>query len=124
MADREDLRSYAFVLAVRDLAASAAYFQDALGFRLDWAEADDWRVLSRGGVRFMLGHCPNETPPADIGAHSYVAYLEIDDVAALHAEITARGAIIRQPPADKPWKMREMLVGTPDGHRIMVGQPI
>ncbi len=26
--------------------------------------------------------------------------------------------------ADKPWGEREMLVATPDGHRIMVGQDI
>lgn len=31
-----DLSSFSFVLAVRDLEASASYFRDALGFRLDW----------------------------------------------------------------------------------------
>ena len=124
MTETGSLRPYAFVLAVRDLDGSAAYFRDVLGFRLDWADADDWRLLSRGTVRMMLGHCPNETPAAEIGAHSYIAYLEIDDVDALQAEIAARGALIRQPAADKPWGMREMLVATPDGHRIMVGQPL
>ncbi len=120
----DNLRTYAFVLAVRDLAASAAYFQDALGFKLEWQDADDWRLLTRGGVRMMLGHCSNEKPASEIGDHSYIAYLEIDDVDALHAEIAARGAIIREPPADKPWRMREMLIATPDGHRIMVGQTL
>jgi uncharacterized glyoxalase superfamily protein PhnB len=124
MAENGGLRTYAFVLAARDLAGIAAYFQDVLGFRLDWADADDWRLLSRGSVRMMIGACPNERPASEIGAHSYIAYLEIDDVDALHAEIAARGALIRQPPADKPWRMREMLVATPEGHRIMVGQPI
>jgi hypothetical protein len=103
MAEENGLRTYAFVLALRDLAASAAYFEDALGFVLDWKDADDWRLLSRGGVRMMLGHCPNEKPAA---------------------EIAARGAIIRQAPADKPWGLREMLIATPDGHRIMVGQTL
>jgi uncharacterized glyoxalase superfamily protein PhnB len=124
MADSGGMRTYAFVLAVRDLAGSAAYFQDVLGFKLDWKEADDWRLMSRGGVRMMLGHCPNERPAAEIGAHSYIAYLESDDVDALHAEIAARGAIVRQVPADKPYGMREMLIATPDGHRIMVGQKL
>jgi catechol 2,3-dioxygenase-like lactoylglutathione lyase family enzyme len=124
MAEENSLRSYAFVLAVRDLAASAAYFQDVLGFRLEWQDADDWRLLSRGGVRMMLGHCPNERLASEIGDHSYIAYLDIDDVDALHSEIAARGAIIRQAPADKPYGMREMLIATPDGHRIIVGQPL
>ncbi len=124
MAAENGLRTYAFVLAVRDLAAGAAYFEQVLGFRLEWQDADDWRLLSCGGVRMMLGHCPNELSAAEIGAHSYIAYLEIDDVDALHEDIAARGAIIRQPPADKPWRMREMLIATPEGHRIMVGQPL
>jgi uncharacterized glyoxalase superfamily protein PhnB len=124
MADGMELRTYAFVLAVRDLAASAAYFADMLGFRLEWADGDDWRLMARGAVRMMLGHCPNEKPASEIGDHSYIAYLETDDVDALHADIAARGAIIRQPRADKPWKMREMLIATPDGHRIMVGQKL
>jgi predicted enzyme related to lactoylglutathione lyase len=61
---------------------------------------------------------------AEIGDHSDIACLEIDDVDALHAEIAARGAIIRQAPVDRPYGMREMLIATPDGHRIMVGQPL
>ena len=29
-----------------------------------------------------------------------------------------------EPVADKPWGMREFLIETPDGHRIMFGQDI
>jgi hypothetical protein len=28
------------------------------------------------------------------------------------------------PIADKPWKMREFSVRSPDGHRIMIGQDL
>ncbi|WER50575.1 hypothetical protein CupriaWKF_34265 [Cupriavidus sp. WKF15] len=48
----------------------------------------------------------------------------MDDIDALHAEPASRGAIIVQPPADKPWGMREMALATPDGHRMMVGQEL
>jgi hypothetical protein len=44
-----DLRPFAFVLAVQDIETMAAYFQDAPGFDLQWAEASDWRLLSREG---------------------------------------------------------------------------
>ena len=72
----------------------------------------------------MTGHCPGEPPSSEIGEHSYVAHLHVDDIDALYAEWAARNAIVQQTPADKPWGMREMLVATPDGHRIMVGQTL
>jgi hypothetical protein len=37
--------------------------------------------------------------------------------------LVERGVIIREPPRDRPWGFCEMLVATPDGHRIMLGQP-
>ena len=118
------MRPYAFVLAVQNLAVSTAYFQDVLGFKIDWADGDEWRLLARGETRFMLGHCPAMPPARDIGDHSYIAYVSVDDVDALHTEFAARGAMILQPPADKAWGIREMLLATPDGHRMMLGQTI
>jgi len=114
------LKPYATVIAVRDMNATAEYFRDALGFAIDWAEATDWRLVSRGQVRLMIGHCPNVIPISELGDHGYVAYLKVEDIGALHSELVGRGAIIRMPPTDRPYGMREMLVATPDGHRIMI----
>jgi len=36
-------------------------------------------------------------------------------------EISRKGAIIKQPPADMPWGMREMQVADPDGNVIRFG---
>ncbi len=72
----------------------------------------------------MLGRCPDAIKPADLGDHSYFAYLMVDDVDALHAEFMDREAIILHPPTDKPWGQREMAIATPDGHRMMIAQPI
>ena len=119
-----DIRPFAFVLAVRDVDDTAAYFRDALGFAVQWTDATDWRLLSRGKVNVMIGHCPDAAPAAETGDHSYFGYLEVDDVDALHAELAERGAIIRTPPADKPWGLREMLVATPDGHRMVIGRTL
>lgn len=112
---------WAFVLAVTDLRRSADYYRDVLGFRVLWDEATDWRLVERDGVRLMLGHCPNDLPAADIGSHNWFAYLNVDDVDALHAELTARGAICT-PPKDTHYGMRELVVTTVDGHRIVFGQ--
>ena len=59
---------WAFVLAVPDLDKSAAYFRDVLGFRVLWGDATDWRLVQRDSVRVMLGHCPNDMPPSDLGS--------------------------------------------------------
>jgi uncharacterized glyoxalase superfamily protein PhnB len=118
------LATYAFVLAVPDLMRSVAYFEDVLGFARDWNDGQSWQALTRGGVRLMLGHCPDALPPSDLGDHSYFAYVEVDDVDALFTEIAPRGAILTSEPTDKPWGRREMGVATPDGHRLMFGQSI
>ena len=112
---------WAFVLAVPDLGRSAGYFRDVLGFRVLWEEATDWRLVERDGVRVMLGHCPNDMPASALGSHSWFGYVEVDDVDALHAEIAARGATCSAP-ANRHYGMREIVVTTVDGHRIVFGQ--
>ncbi|PMS13929.1 VOC family protein [Trinickia caryophylli] len=119
---RTDLTSFSFVLAVPDLESTASYFRDALGFRLEWPDATEWQLATRGSVRVMLGHCPDAMLPSATGDHSYFGYLHVANADALHDELVGRGAIILQPPADRPHGMREFLVGTPDGHRMMIGQ--
>ena len=116
------LRTQAHVLAVNDLAASAAYFTDALGFAEEWRDGENWRGLKRGEVRVMLGACPDALAPAATGDHSLFAFLATDDVDAFHTEIAGRGALIRTAPANKPWGWREMVVATPEGHRIIFAQ--
>jgi hypothetical protein len=117
-----DLRPHAYVLAVHDLAGSASYFVDVLGFAVQWTDGDNWQALKRGGVGVMLGHCPDALPPAQLGDHGYFGFFATDDVDTLHAEFKARDAIILAPPADKPWGWREMPVATPEGHRMMFAQ--
>ena len=114
---------WAFVLAVHDLERSAGYYRDVLGFRVLWEDGADWRLAERDGVRLMLGHCPRDIAPAEIGAHNWFGYLETGDVDALWAEISARGAICSAP-VDQPYGMREIVVTTVDGHRIVFGQEL
>ncbi len=116
--------AWAYVLAVKDLHRIAAYFRDVLGFRVLWEDGTDWRLVQRENVRFMIGHCPDDKPAAEIGDHSLVAYVNVDDVDRLHEEVAARGAVIRIAPTDRPWGMREMIVATPEGHRILFGQDL
>jgi catechol 2,3-dioxygenase-like lactoylglutathione lyase family enzyme len=114
---------WAFVLAVPDATRSADYFRDVLGFRVLWEEASDWRLVERTGVRIMLGHCPRDMPASELGSHNWFGYLSVDNVDALYAELMARGAACTTP-TDRTYGMREIVVTTPDGHRIVFGQEL
>lgn len=116
--------SSTFVLAAPDLALTVAYFRDALGFQVAAPRESGWQLVTRDGVRIMIGHCPDTIPPSVIGDHSYFAYLLVVNADMLYNELASRGAIILKPPADQPHGMRELVVGTPDGHRLVMGQKI
>jgi hypothetical protein len=119
---RSKIAPWAHVLAVPDIDVSARYFCEVLGFALEWPEAQDWRLVRRDGVRIMLGKCPNAIPAAQIGPHSWFAYLHVDDVDKLHSEFAASGALVLQRPIIRPYGMRELVIATHDGHRIVFGQ--
>jgi uncharacterized glyoxalase superfamily protein PhnB len=112
-----------FVLAVPNSERSARYWCDVLGFKLQMTPPG-WHFVVRDSCRVMLGECPADMSPADLGSHSYFGYIEVTDLDSYHDEIAARGAIITSPPSDKPWGMREMAVQTPDGHRVTFGQSL
>ena len=113
-----------FVLAVRDLALSTRYYTEVLGFQRDPIDAHGWSFLSRGAVRLMLGECVDERPASELANHSYFAYWNVEGIDDLYREFAANGALLTSPPTDKPWGLREFHLTTPDGHRIVCGQPI
>ena len=124
MTNGATVRPHAYVLAVHDIAGSAEYFIDALGFTTEWQDEDRWQALVRDEVRLMLGRCPDALPPTQLGDHSYFAFIATDNLDQLHQTFVENGAIIRSAPQDKPWGWREMAVATPEGHRMMFAQRI
>ena len=112
-----------FVIAVPDLEASAAFYRDVLGFAVRTPDDPGWRVYTCGACTIMAGECPDAIPPAELGDHSYFAYLEVADVNAYYESVRAAGARVCKPIRDEPWGMREFGLVTADGHRIMVGAP-
>ncbi|MFI5048093.1 MAG: VOC family protein [Acidimicrobiia bacterium] len=108
------------VLAVHDLERSAAWYEAVFDAQRIDIDPGGWVFCVAGDVRFMLGSCPDVIPATDIGDHSYLAYLDVDDVDALHERALATGADVLKPPTDEPWGRREMAVRSPDGHRFMV----
>jgi catechol 2,3-dioxygenase-like lactoylglutathione lyase family enzyme len=112
-----------YVLAVPDAHASAKFFVEVLGFAVSH-DGDGWVFVSRDACMIMLGTCPDDLPPRELGSHSYFAYLRVDDVDAVYAGAKGQGVDLLSGPTDKPWGMREFVLRTPDGHRLMIGQPV
>lgn len=97
---------------------------DVLGFAEDPIASPGWVFLSRDAFHLMLGECRDEVPAGETANHSWFVHLLVDDVDALHAEVRARGAEVLSPPADRPYGLRECILRTPDGHRLVYGQSI
>lgn len=113
-----------YVLAVHDLARSARYYRDVLGFAVHEIGDPGWRFLIRDDCFIMAGECADALSPNDLGDHSYFAYVEVDDIDGLHAEFVGRGATVISELRDEPWGMREFGVRTVDGHRMRFGSPV
>lgn len=118
------LKEPRYVLAVPDLARSAAWYRDVLGFEVREVGDPGWRWYQRGECRILAGECPDAIPPADLGDHSYFAYVLSEDIDALYLELSEKGVAFIKPLRDEPWGMREFGIRTVDGHRMMFGMPL
>src|SRR5688572_18652600 len=123
------LTSSAPVLLVRDVVAAANHYRDALGFAYDrfWGEPPNFVILRRDGLNLMLSQAPHGTtltPHWQVNRGIWNAYFWVDDVDALFAEFTNRGAKIDYGLGNKPYRVREFGIQDLDGHDIGFGQPL
>jgi len=98
---------------VIDLVATAEYYRDVLGFRLEGYFGDPpvFTQVSHDRVTIQLGRAssPAEaTLPAD--AVGYNAYVWVDDVDGLAAEYRRAGAQVVEGPVDRVYRCRELVV--------------
>lgn len=112
-----------YVLAVHDARRSADFYVRMLGFNIV-AEPQGWVFVEKDECMIMLGECPNDLPPSELGCHNYFAYLRVSNADEYYNDLKAKGADILSAIEDKPWKMREFGVRTLDGHRIMIGHSL
>jgi catechol 2,3-dioxygenase-like lactoylglutathione lyase family enzyme len=122
--DMPEVTQHSFVIAVPDLQRSAAFYRDVLGFTIISISDPGWLFFRCGDCTIMAGECPDAIPPAQLGDHSYFAYLQISDVDSLYKSVCDADVKICKTLRDEPWQMREFCLVTADGHRIMFGTPI
>jgi len=83
-----------------------------------------WIFVKKDNCMIMLGECPDDMHPSQLGCHNYFAYLRVDDVNAYYTQLQRDGVAPLSPIADEPWGMREFAIKTPDGHRIKIGRTL
>jgi catechol 2,3-dioxygenase-like lactoylglutathione lyase family enzyme len=117
-------------LIVLDVAASAAYYREKLGFEFtfpDQAAAHlqgDFAMLSREGVSIQLKAVPAGTPRPNPTVHEYArqdAFIDVVDPDALCAELKAKGVRIVSDVAPTPWGTREFSFADNSGYVFACG---
>ena len=113
------LTGAAAVFVVRDIAASLAWYRDALGFAVtfQYGEPCYYVCLCRDEVALhLIAASETKRPPG----HSALCVF-VRDVDAHHAELAGRGAKIVKPPADYAYGMRDYDVVDLDGNELVFG---
>jgi catechol 2,3-dioxygenase-like lactoylglutathione lyase family enzyme len=114
-----DILRTRFVIAVHDLQESSAFYRDVLGFAIQTVPDPGFLLYTSGECTIWAGRCPDALSPAELGDHSYFAYLELDEINSFYESVRAKGVQICKTIRDEPWGMREFGLVTADGHRIM-----
>jgi catechol 2,3-dioxygenase-like lactoylglutathione lyase family enzyme len=120
------VESHATVLLVDDVGRALDYYRDKLGF-----EGHAWEVnpghygyASRDNchVHFACFQDAGPRPNSkDVPPDMFDVYIYVDDVDALHAELSERGADILSPPVDTDYGLREIRVRDPHGYILAFG---
>jgi catechol 2,3-dioxygenase-like lactoylglutathione lyase family enzyme len=103
-------------LPVDDVAAAITYYEEVLGFSINYAQ-DDLGVMYRDKVTLLL----IDRTEAHSGIGSFTAYIKNAD--SLHDEFAGKGAEIEAPPVSRPWGLRDFTVIDPCGNRLTFAQP-
>jgi catechol 2,3-dioxygenase-like lactoylglutathione lyase family enzyme len=110
------------VLYVRDVAASAHFYRDSLGFRIDFLHGlpPFYGAVSRDGAALHLKFVHEPVFGAGRVAEEglIMAFVPVDNVKALFAECQAKAAPIAQPLRRQAWGGTDFHVQDPDGNRI------
>lgn len=126
MTEKKQFSHAATIIPVNNMAASIAYYRDALGFNLEfsWPEegATTYAVLNReDAVSIHLSLREKGEASSDPKAGIYIFVYEVD---ALYEAYQATGANIINALADRDYGMRDFDVRDPDGFLLTFGTGI
>ncbi|MFN8511970.1 MAG: VOC family protein [Chloroflexia bacterium] len=113
---------FAVTLFTEDLAATRQFYQDVFGLPVAF-EDDNSAVFNFGNTLINLLKtteapeliAPAPVAPPEAGSRAQFT-IQVDDVDALCAELTARGVALLNGPLDRPWGIRTACFRDPGGH--------
>ena len=108
---------------VPDVVASAEYYRDVLGFKIlgYFLDPPVFAMVARDDVEIHFGKSDNGAPPSPNVIRRGIAtdaYIWVNDLDALHAELKGRGAKILEPPVLRVYNCYEMVVEDNFGFRF------
>jgi predicted enzyme related to lactoylglutathione lyase len=113
-----DVLSSRILLHPSDLARSRRFYRDVLGLAVyrEFGPPED------PGMVFFLGQALLEVSghAADPPGRSVMIWIQVRDVHAEYARLTAAAVPIIREPATEPWGLMEMWIEDPDGIRIVL----
>ena len=106
------------VLSVADTQSAVRFYQDTLGFHVEFSYGD------YVGLRLdqVVLHLCRPSPGHPAGGGS--VYLFCDDVDDYFGTIRARGAAPDIEPGDRHYGMRDFAIKDPDGNRLSFGHDL
>jgi catechol 2,3-dioxygenase-like lactoylglutathione lyase family enzyme len=120
----------AITLFVEDLAAARAFYGEAFGLPVHYAD-DDSTVFDLGNtvINLLTVEAAAELVGSDgvggPGAGARAQYtIWVEDADATCAELTRRGVTLLNGPVDRPWGQRTAAFADPSGHVWEIAQTI
>ncbi len=115
-------------LYVPEVEPAVRFFVDVLGFTA-WVTEPEYAYVQRetAGVRILrASRSPGEEVPP--GNRRFLYYIDVEDVAAIVAEVRPKLAAAGLPeghgPVDQRYGQREFMVTAPDGNLLVFGQSV
>jgi uncharacterized glyoxalase superfamily protein PhnB len=117
-------RELAASLTVRDLAASMAWYRDAIGFTIDRQHERGGKLvavsLKAGSVRLLLGQDDGAKGTDRVkGAGFSLQFTTAQSIDELASRVKAHGVTLETEPTDMPWGVRVFRVQDPDGFKLV-----
>ncbi len=124
-----ECRMIAPQFVVPDVVAAAEYYRDVLGFHIRGYFLDPpiYAIVARDSVVVHFGKIDEgmaAAPNIRRREGSIDAYIWVNDVDSLYAELEERGAKIVEPPVTQVYNCYEMVVEDGFGFRLAFGMPV
>lgn len=120
MSEKGILRKASPNLPSRDIAKTAAFYQEKLGFEKVGGDYPDYLILQRDDISLHFYLHADLDPLKDAG----ICYIYVEGVEALYKEYQAAGVIHPNGRLEhKEWNMYEFVALDLDNNALRIGQP-